>query len=156
MLLNEFRRRRISDSCTDSPPSKTHRVPQPSLTYGCCFQPTSSSRSPAGRRCGRRLAACPGRFRWMPGVDRAGLGERGFLSVPQESVLLPWACGWVAAESRIWLLSQDEQSGVLPCDSESAGLFALRLCLSLPSPSNPSHISCQKSPPAAQAPCQRR
>lgn len=60
------------------------------------------------------------------------------------------AGGGVVAVSRIWLLSQDEQSRVLPCDSGSAGL--LSPWLSLPSPSNPSDFSCRKSPPAAQAP----
>lgn len=61
--------------------------------------------------------------------------------------LPPWAGRWVVAVSRIWLLSQDEQSRVLPCDSDSAGLLTPRLCLSLPSPSNPSLHKLLKIPP---------
>lgn len=125
------------------------------MTYGCCFQPTSSSRSATGRHRKRRLAARTGGI-W---VERAA-GVRGGCSgwtgqdwgskvrvhaaISPAHSLPPWAGGWVVAESRIWLLSQDEQSRVLPCDSSpccgSASPCLPSQTLHTPAAKNPSQL----------------
>ena len=104
---------------------------------------TPPSRLPPGD-LGRAGGWCAG---WMLTVDRAGLGQQGFHAravISPAHPLPPQAGGWVVAESRIWLLSQDEQSWVLPCDSlPPCGCGSASPCL----PPQTLHTKAAENPP---------